>query len=115
MSLKLTAWAACTCPCGFVGYLTNRQFFMVCTLIDHRNNVKMYKTQVKPGTARGQGLGVSLQSFDVLTSFLWSICFLPRLKRADTSQRRHWFPREMTTEKGVQKFHTDDASLPRTG
>ena len=75
----------------------------------------MYKTQVEPRTARGQGPGVSVQSFDVLTSFLWSICFLPRLKRTDTSQRRNWFPREMTTEKGAQKFHTDDASLPRTG
>ena len=55
MSLQLTAWAACTCPCGFVGYLTIRQqFFMVCTLIDHRNNVKMFKTQVELRTA-GQG------------------------------------------------------------
>ena len=26
-----------------------------------------------------------------------------------------WFPREMTSEKRVQKFHTDDASLPRYG
>ena len=25
----------------------------------------------------------------------------------------HWFPREMTSEKRAQKFHTDDASLPR--
>ena len=31
--------------------------------------------------------------------------------------RRHWFPREMTSEEGRlrQKFHTDDASLPRSG
>ena len=27
----------------------------------------------------------------------------------------HWFPREMTSEKRTQKFHTDDASLPRSG
>ena len=62
MSLQLTAWAACTCPCGFVGYLTNRQFFMVCTLIDHRNNVKMFKTQVEPRTA-GQGFHCKVLTF----------------------------------------------------
>ena len=63
MSLQLTAWAACTCPCGFVGYLTNRQqFFMVCTLIDHRNNVKMFKTQVEPRTA-GQGFTAKFWTF----------------------------------------------------
>ena len=27
----------------------------------------------------------------------------------------HWFPREMTSEKRAQKFHTDDASPPRSG
>ena len=27
----------------------------------------------------------------------------------------HWFSRQMTSEKGAQKFHTDDASLPRSG
>ena len=28
----------------------------------------------------------------------------------------HWlFPRQMTTEKRAQKFHSDDASLPRSG
>ena len=32
--------------------LTNRQqFFMVCTLIDHRNDVKMFKTQEEPPAA----------------------------------------------------------------
>ena len=25
-----------------------------------------------------------------------------------------WFPREMTSEKRAQKFHTDDASLPKS-
>ena len=29
------------------------------------------------------------------------------------SRRHLWFPREMTSEKRVQKFHTDDASLTR--
>ena len=27
----------------------------------------------------------------------------------------HWFPGEMTSEKQAQKFHTDEASLPRSG
>ena len=27
----------------------------------------------------------------------------------------HWFPREMTSEKRAQKFHTNDASLPISG
>ena len=27
----------------------------------------------------------------------------------------HWFPSQMTSEKRAQKFHTDDASLPRSG
>ena len=27
----------------------------------------------------------------------------------------HWFPRQMTSEKQVQKFHTDDTSLPKSG
>ena len=30
-------------------------------------------------------------------------------------RRHHWFPRQMTSEKRAQKFHTDDASLPRSG
>ena len=33
----------------------------------------------------------------------------------DISWRHHWFLREMTSEKRAQKFHTDDASLPRSG
>ena len=27
----------------------------------------------------------------------------------------HWFPREMTSEKREQKFHTNEASLPVSG
>ena len=27
----------------------------------------------------------------------------------------HWFPRQIPSEKQAQKFHTDDASLPRSG
>ena len=33
-------------------------------------------------------------------------------KTADISPRYHWFPREMTSEKRAQKFHTDDAHSP---
>ena len=33
---------------------------------------------------------------------------------ADISRRHHWFPGEMTSEKRAQKFHIDDASLPRS-
>ena len=36
-------------------------------------------------------------------------------KTADIWLRYHWFPRQMTSEKRAQKFHTDDASLPRSG
>ena len=31
------------------------------------------------------------------------------------SRRHHWFPGEMTSEKRAQKYHTDGASLPRSG
>ena len=34
-------------------------------------------------------------------------------KTVDILRRYRWFPREMTFEKRAQKFHTDDASLPR--
>ena len=36
-------------------------------------------------------------------------------KTADTWRGHHWFPREMTSEEWAQKFHSDDASLPRSG
>ena len=36
-------------------------------------------------------------------------------KTADISGCHHWFPCEMTSEKWVQKFHTDDVSLPSFG
>ena len=36
-------------------------------------------------------------------------------KSADLSRPHHWFPREMTSENPAQKFHSDDASLPRSG
>ena len=34
-------------------------------------------------------------------------------KTADIWRRYHWFPRQITSEKRAQKFHTYDASLPR--
>ena len=36
-------------------------------------------------------------------------------KTADIWQCHHWFPCQMMSEKWAQKFHTDDASLPRSG
>ena len=36
-------------------------------------------------------------------------------KSADILRRHHWFPRQMTSEKRAQKFHTDDASLQNLG
>ena len=36
-------------------------------------------------------------------------------KTADIWRRYYWFPRQMTSKKRAQKFHTDDASLPRSG
>ena len=35
-------------------------------------------------------------------------------KTADIWRRYDWFSRQMTSEKRAQKFHTDDASLPRS-
>ena len=35
-------------PGSFFIHLTNRQFSMVCTLIDYKNDVKMFNTQVEP-------------------------------------------------------------------
>ena len=36
-------------------------------------------------------------------------------KTANIWRSYQWFPRQMTSEKQVQKFHTDDVSLPRSG
>ena len=36
-------------------------------------------------------------------------------KTADIWRCNHWFLRQMTSEKRAQKFHTDDASPPRSG
>ena len=42
-------------------------------------------------------------------------CWCLPEKIADISRRHHWLPNpcEMTSQKRPQKFHTDDASLPR--
>ena len=45
----------------------------------------------------------------VSTAQIWSE------KTANISWCYHWSPREMRSEKLVQKFHTDDISLPRLG
>ena len=47
-----------------------QQFSMVCTLIDHRNDVKMFKTQVEP---RAAGEWFHCKVLNILTLFLWSI------------------------------------------
>ena len=47
-----------------------QQFSMVYTLIDHRNDVKMFKTQVEP---RAAGEWFHCKVLNVLTLFLWSI------------------------------------------
>ena len=36
-------------------------------------------------------------------------------KQLTLSWHHHWFPYKMTSEKWVQKSHTDDTSLPRSG
>ena len=38
-----------------------------------------------------------------------------REKTADIWRRYHWFSRQMSSEKRAQKFHTDAASLRRSG
>ena len=48
----------------------------------------------------------------VKVRFTWS---LKPEKTADIWRRYHWFSRQMTSEKRAQKFHNDDASLPRAG
>ena len=45
--------------------------------------------------------------------FFLSVC-LPK-KTVDISRRHHWLLREMTSYKQAQKFHIDDAPLPRSG
>ena len=48
--------------------LTNQQqFSMVCTLIDHRNDVKMFKTHVEPGA---EGKWFHGKVLNILMSFL---------------------------------------------
>ena len=47
-----------------------QQFSMVCTLIDHTNDVKMFKTQVEP---RAAGEWFHCKVLNILTLFLWSI------------------------------------------
>ena len=56
-------------------YFTNRQqFSMHCTLIDHRNVAKMFKTQAEP---RAAGEWCHCKVWNILTSFLRSITEQP--------------------------------------
>ena len=41
-------------------------------------------------------------------------CFSYPEKTGDIPRRQHWFPREITSEERAQKFHSHDASLPRS-
>ena len=40
---------------------------------------------------------------------------LPRKQLTFRAGRHHWFPHEVTPEGRLQKFHTDDESIPRSG
>ena len=51
-----------------------QQFSMVCTLIDHRSDVNMFKTQVEPRTT---GEWFHCKVLDILMSCLWSIRVKP--------------------------------------
>ena len=50
-----------------------------------------------------------------LVSYLFWSCSIFSLFDLIGSRCHRWFPHEMTSEKRAQKFHTDDASLPRSG
>ena len=50
----------------------------------------------------------------ILKLYFMTFPFYPE-KTADIWRRYHWFPRQMTSEKRAQKFHTDDASLLSSG
>ena len=67
----------------------------------------------------GDALLVSLARDQALLLFFW-LLWLEREKteyrpKGRGHDRRLWFPRQMTSEKRAQKFHSDDASLPRSG
>ena len=68
-------------PLGLPVYLTlniwrekqianRQQFSLVCTLIDHTNDLKTFKTKVEP---RAAGEWFPCKVMNILTSFLWSI------------------------------------------
>ena len=49
-------------------------------------------------------------------SFNFVFCInLRKQPTFESSRRQGWLPGEMTSEKRLQKFHTDDVSLPRSG
>ena len=58
------------CPVVHLYFTNWQQFSLVYTLIDHRNDIKMFQTQVKP---RATGKWFHRKVFNILTSFLWTI------------------------------------------
>ena len=60
--------------------------------------------------------GVEKNVFNLLSQTLINepICEVAVDPQNIISLRHHWFSREMTSEKRPQKFHSDDASLPRS-
>ena len=55
-----------------------------------------------------------LQFDNIQMKFLGQLFMKPE-KTAHISQCHYWFFLEMKSEKHVQKFHTDDLLLPRSG
>ena len=66
--LWLPMWCEPVIPIIYKGKLSNwQEFSMVCTVVDHRNDVRMFKTQVEPWAA-GECFHCK-----VLMSILWLI------------------------------------------
>ena len=64
-------------------------------------------------------LQIGYGNLSASTSFTLSFqtkmrCFSYPEKTGDIPRRQHLFLREITSEERAQKFHTDDASLPRS-
>ena len=61
------------------------------------------------------GKNTFLKNAVALYFYVIDNCFCDREKTADILRRQQHFSCKMTPEKRVQKFHTDGASLPRSG
>ena len=62
-----------------------------------------------------QGTQIRIVCVDPIQAYFFPISTYLAWETADISQRHNWFPPEMTSEKRVRKFYTDDVSLPRYG